>query len=77
MSETVVLEKHKLTHYIENSPCIKSEHITHIPIMGDITCESSLLRHDALQTVPEVSKDYNTFIFRFKHNPKYEGIMIL
>jgi len=35
-SETAVLEKHKLTHYTEQSPCIKSEYITHIPIMGDI-----------------------------------------
>ena len=36
-SETAVLEKHKLTHYIEHTSCIKSEYITHIPIMGDIT----------------------------------------
>jgi len=37
MSETAVLEEHKLTHYIEHSPCIKSKHITRIPIIGDIT----------------------------------------
>ena len=86
MSETAVLEKHKLTHYIEHSPCIKSERITHIPIMGDTawwfkssetwcSADSSWSFKGLYYRHPQRSSTPVTLCGL--HDPEYEGTMIL